>query len=165
MPLTDYRTLGRSGLAVSPMALGTMTFGTRRWGSADDAEARTVFDAYVDAGGNFVDTADVYAGGRSEELVGRFVTERGLRDRMVLATKFGFGGADPGNPNAGGNGRKHVRRALEGSLRRLGTEALSRYAAGAVVNGSLKLYPGQWSPVKSTRDAADSTAAPSPVWG
>lgn len=108
------------------MALGTMTFGTRRWGSAD-AEARAVFDAYVDAGGNFVDTADVYAGGRSEELVGRFVAERGLRDRMVLATKFGFGGADPGNPNASGNGRKHVRRALEGSRRRLGTDYVDLY--------------------------------------
>ena len=104
-----------------------MTFGTKRWGSADDAEARAVFDAYVDAGGNFVDTADVYAGGRSEELVGRFVAERGLRDRVVLATKFGFGGADPGNPNAGGNGRKHVRRALEGSLRRLGTDYVDLY--------------------------------------
>ena len=127
MPLTDYRTLGRSGLAVSPLALGTMTFGTRRWGSADDAEARAVFDAYVDAGGNFVDTADVYAGGRSEELVGRFVAERGLRDRIVLATKFGFGGADPGNPNAGGNGRKHVRRALDGSLRRLRTDFVDLY--------------------------------------
>lgn len=126
MPLTDYRTLGRSGLAVSPFALGTMTFGTQRWGSADD-DARAVFDAYIDAGGNFVDTADIYAGGRSEELVGRFVAERGLRDRVVLATKFGFSGADPGNPNAGGNGRKHVRRALEGSLRRLGTDFVDLY--------------------------------------
>lgn len=126
MPLTDYRTLGRSGLAVSPFALGTMTFGAQRWGSSD-AEARAVFDAYVDAGGNFVDTADVYAGGRSEELVGRYVRERGLRDRVVLATKSGFGGSDRGNPNAGGSGRKHVRRALEGSLARLGTDYVDVY--------------------------------------
>ena len=126
MPLTDYRTLGRSGLAVSPFALGTMTFGTARWGSADD-EARDVFNAYIDAGGNFVDTADIYAGGKSEEMVGRFVAERGLRDRVVLATKFGFGGADPGNPNAGGNGRKQIHRALAGSLERLGTDYVDLY--------------------------------------
>ena len=87
-----------------------------------------MFDAYVDSGGNFVDTADVYAGGRSEALVGRFVAERGLRDRVVRATKFGVGGADPGNPNAGGNGRKHVHQALEGSLRRLKTDYVDLYS-------------------------------------
>ena len=131
MPLTDYRTLGRSGLAVSPLALGTMTFGTARWGSADDVSAQ-VFDAYLEAGGNFVDTADVYAGGRSEALVGRHVAERGLRDRVVLATKFGFFAGEPGgapgpNPHGGGNGRKHVHQALEGSLRRLKTDYVDLY--------------------------------------
>ncbi len=89
MPLTDYRTLGRSGLVVSPLALGTMTFGTARWGM-DEAGSRTVFDAYLDAGGTLVDTADVYAEGRSEAMLGRFVAERGGRDRIVLATKCGF---------------------------------------------------------------------------
>jgi aryl-alcohol dehydrogenase-like predicted oxidoreductase len=66
MPLRDYRTLGRSGLIISPLALGTMTFAAQRWGSGENG-SRAVFDAYVDAGGNFVDTADVYSGGRSEE--------------------------------------------------------------------------------------------------
>jgi aryl-alcohol dehydrogenase-like predicted oxidoreductase len=75
MSLTNYRTLGRSGLIVSPLALGTMTFGTPRWGSSDD-ESSQVFNTYIDAGGNFIDTADVYAGGRSEELVGQFLAER-----------------------------------------------------------------------------------------
>ena len=125
MDLTDFRTLGRSGLAVSPLALGTMTFGNSAWGSSED-DAAAVFDAYVEAGGNFVDTADVYAGGRSEEIVGRLVAERGLRDRVVLATKFTFS-ADPGNPNASGNGRKNLLRALDGSLRRLGTDYVDVY--------------------------------------
>jgi aryl-alcohol dehydrogenase-like predicted oxidoreductase len=83
MTLESDRTLARSGLAVSPFALGTMTFGTARWGSGEQA-SRAVFNAYVDAGGNFVDTADVYAGGRSEELLGRFIAERRLRDSIVL---------------------------------------------------------------------------------
>lgn len=125
MNLTDFRTLGRSGLVVSPLALGTMTFGTQRWGSPDDV-SQAVFNAYVDAGGNFIDTADVYAGGRSEELVGGYLAERKLRDRLVLATKFGFN-AEKGNPNAGGNGRKNIYRALYGSLRRLKTDYIDLY--------------------------------------
>ncbi|MEO7134694.1 MAG: aldo/keto reductase [Vicinamibacterales bacterium] len=119
MSLTSYRALGRSGLLVSPLALGTMTFGTARWGSSGE-QSREVFDAYVEAGGNFVDTADVYAGGRSEELLGSFIAERGWRDRLVVATKAGFA-AGPG-PNAGGNGAKHLHAALNGSLRRLQTD-------------------------------------------
>ena len=125
MTLTDFRTLGRSGLVVSPLALGTMTFGTPRWGSADDV-SESIFQAYVEAGGNFIDTADVYAKGRSEELVGGYVASRGLRDQLVLATKFGFN-TQPGNPHAGGNGRKHIHQALEGSLRRLGTDYIDLY--------------------------------------
>lgn len=125
MPSSDFRTLGRSGLVVSPLSLGTMTFGTARWGSADDV-SEAIFNAYVDAGGNFVDTADVYAGGRSEELLGRYVAARGLREQLVLATKFGFN-TQPGNPHAGGNGRKHIYQALEGSLRRLGTDYVDLY--------------------------------------
>ena len=125
MNLTDYRTLGRSGLIVSPLALGTMTFGNTGWGSPDEV-SRQIFDAYLDAGGNFVDTADVYSGGHSEELVGQFLAERGARDRVVLATKFGFN-AERGNPHAGGNGRKHIYAALEGSLKRLKTDYIDLY--------------------------------------
>src|SRR5439155_17749249 len=82
--------------------------------------------AYLEAGGNFVDTADAYTGGKSEELVGKFIADRSLRDRVVLATKFTFN-TDPGNPNGGGNGRKHIYRALEGSLRRLRTDYIDLY--------------------------------------
>ncbi len=124
MTMTQYRTLGRSGLAVSPLALGTMTFGTARWGM-DESGSRAVFDAYVDGGGNLIDTADVYAGGESEAMIGRFVAERSLRDRLVLATKSGFAGG-PG-PHAGGNGAKHVHAALDGSLRRLRTDYVDLY--------------------------------------
>ena len=119
MPLTDYRTLGRSGLVVSPLALGTMTFGTARWGSGEDG-SHAVFDAYVEAGGNFVDTADVYSGGRSEEMLGGFIAERSLRDKLVVATKAGFAAGQ--GPHAGGNGAKHLHAALDGSLRRLRTD-------------------------------------------
>lgn len=120
MSLTAYRTLGRSGLVVSPLTLGTMTFGARRWGS-DDGVSRSVFDAYLDAGGASIDCADVYSGGRSEEMVGGFVAERGLRDRLVIATKAGFG-REAGNPNAGGNGAKTIHAGLDASLRRLRTD-------------------------------------------
>ena len=125
MSLTKFRTLGRSGLVVSPLALGTMTFGPGEW-SADDATSRAIFDAYRNAGGNFIDTADVYAGGQSEEMIGNYAAKRQLRDQLVLATKFGFN-ARPGNPHAGGNGRKQIYRALEGSLRRLKTDYVDLY--------------------------------------
>ena len=119
MSLSTYRTLGRSGLVVSPLALGAMTFGTARWGIGEDG-SRAIFDAYVEAGGNFVDTADVYSGGRSEEMLGAFIADRRLRDRMVVATKAGFAAGE--GPNSGGNGAKHIHAALEGSLRRLRTD-------------------------------------------
>jgi aryl-alcohol dehydrogenase-like predicted oxidoreductase len=124
MQLTDYRTLGRSGLAVSPFALGTMTFGTARWGS-DDTASRAVFDAYIEAGGNFIDTADVYAGGTCETMLGGFVADRSLRDQLVIATKSGF--AVGRGPHQGGNGAKHVHTALDGSLRRLRTDYIDVY--------------------------------------
>lgn len=124
MDLSHYRTLGRSGLSVSPLCLGTMTFGTKGWG-ADETASGAIFDAYVEAGGNFVDTADIYSGGQSEEMVGRFITERSLRDRIVLATKSGFGAGD--HPHSGGNGAKHVHDAVEGSLRRLATDHIDLY--------------------------------------
>ncbi len=128
MSLTDFRTVGRSGLVVSPLSLGTMTFGTPRWGSTDEV-SESIFNQYVDAGGNFIDTADVYAGGRSEELVGQYIAARSLRDNLVLATKFTWntGRTQPGNPNAGGNGRKHIHQALDGSLRRLKTDYIDLY--------------------------------------
>jgi aryl-alcohol dehydrogenase-like predicted oxidoreductase len=124
MSLHDYRTLGRSGLAVSPLGLGTMTFGRARWGS-DDGVSRAVFDAYVGAGGNFIDTADVYAGGRSEDMLGAFIAEGKLRDQLVLATKAGFAAGQ--GPHTGGNGAKHLRAALEGSLKRLRTDYIDLY--------------------------------------
>jgi len=125
MSLTDFRTLGRSGLAISPLCLGTMTFGPGEWKSTDGT-ARKVFDTYRDAGGNFVDTADIYSDGVSEELVGRFIKDTASRDEIVLATKFGFN-ATRGNPHAGGNGAKNIHRALEGSLKRLGTDYVDLY--------------------------------------
>ena len=124
MDLVAYRTLGRSGLVVSPLALGTMTFGTQRWGSGE-AASRAVFDAYVEAGGNFVDTADVYSGGRSEEMVGAFTADRKLRDSLVIATKAGF--ATGKGPYAGGANAKHLHTALDGSLRRLKTDHVDMY--------------------------------------
>ncbi len=135
MSLTGFRTLGRSGLVVSPLALGTMTFGQGAWG-ADDQESRAIFDAYRTAGGNVIDTADIYSGGASEELVGRFIRDTGSRDELVLATKFGFNAsARPlaasrpggGNPHAGGAGSKNIHRALEASLKRLGTDYVDLY--------------------------------------
>ncbi len=126
MKLDDYVLLGRSGLRVSPLCLGTMTFGDD-WGwGADEAGAQALFDRYLDAGGNFFDTADGYTGGKSEVWLGKFINERGVRDRAVLATKFTFSG-EAGNPNAGGNGRKNIARALEASLERLGTDYVDLY--------------------------------------
>jgi aryl-alcohol dehydrogenase-like predicted oxidoreductase len=126
MKADEYVTLGRSGLRVSPLCLGTMTFGTEwGWGS-DEGAAAAIFDQYLAAGGNFIDTADGYTNGKSEEMVGKFIRERKARDKVVLATKFTFSG-EPGNPNAGGNGRKNLYRALEGSLRRLGTDYIDLY--------------------------------------
>ncbi|HEY9716076.1 MAG TPA: aldo/keto reductase, partial [Trichormus sp.] len=126
MKISDYVTLGRSGLTVSPLCLGTMTFGEDwGWGSSEET-ARKIFDAYVEQGGNFLDTADGYTNGSSEQLVGKFVNDSKSRDKLIIATKFTFN-AQPGNPNAGGNGRKNIYRALEGSLKRLGTDYIDLY--------------------------------------
>ncbi len=116
LTLDTYRLLGRSGLKVSPLCLGTMTFGAP-WG-ADETASRRIFDAYVDVGGNFIDTADYYAGGLSESLVGDFAGPK--RDRLVLATKYSLA-TSPGDPNAAGNHRKNMVRAVEASLKRLKT--------------------------------------------
>ena len=126
MSLTDYVTLGRSGLRVSPLSLGTMTFGTEwGWGS-EEPQAREIFDRYTGQGGNFVDTANLYTQGKSEQMVGKFIVDKKLRDRIVLATKFTFN-QEPGNPNAGGNGRKSIYQSLEASLRRLQTDYIDLY--------------------------------------
>ncbi len=121
-PITASRTLGRTGLKVSSLTLGAMTFG---WG-ADRETAQTLFDTYRDAGGNFIDTADMYSGGTSEEWLGEMIQTARARDEIVLATKFTFCGQQ-GNPNAGGNGRKNIMRALEASLRRLRTDFIDLY--------------------------------------
>ena len=124
--LNEYVTLGRSGLRVSPLSLGTMTFGTEwGWGSEEEV-ARSVFNSYIDAGGNFLDTANMYTEGRSEQLLGKFIAERSLREQVVLATKFTFN-PEPGNPNAGGNGRKNIYRSVDDSLRRLQTDYIDLY--------------------------------------
>jgi aryl-alcohol dehydrogenase-like predicted oxidoreductase len=124
--LSEYHLLGRSGLRVSPLCLGTMTFGTEwGWGSPEET-AQQILDQYLDAGGNFLDTADGYTGGTSERIIGEHLRRRSLRDRVVLATKFTFS-AVPGDPNAGGNARKNIHRALEGSLRRLQTDYIDLY--------------------------------------
>lgn len=121
MQLDDYRLLGRSGLRVSPLALGTMTFrvGAGAWGSSDE-EARRMVDLYIDRGGNFIDTADFYGQmGQSEVLLGELL--KGRRDRLVVSTKYSLT-TRPGDPNASGNHRKNMILSVEDSLRRLGTD-------------------------------------------
>jgi aryl-alcohol dehydrogenase-like predicted oxidoreductase len=117
LTLDSYRLLGRSGLRVAPLALGTMTFG-EVWG-AEEGESRRIFDAYIDRGGNFIDTAGFYAQGRSEELTGKFA--QGKRDRLVISTKYSLA-VTAGDPNAAGNGRKNMFRSVEDSLKRLRTD-------------------------------------------
>jgi aryl-alcohol dehydrogenase-like predicted oxidoreductase len=119
-----YRLLGNSGLRVAEISLGTMTFGEDwGWGSGKD-EARKIYDAYRTAGGNFVDTANVYTNGTSETLVGEFIRDH--RQEVVLATKYS--NAAPGSdPNAGGNHRKSMVQAIENSLRRLKTDYVDLY--------------------------------------
>jgi aryl-alcohol dehydrogenase-like predicted oxidoreductase len=118
----DYVNLGRSGLRVSRAALGTMNFGVAG-ARCDEPEAARIIDAFLDAGGNLIDTADVYVGGQSEEVVGRAIAQK--RDSVVLATK-GSGPLGAG-PNDRGLSRKHLTRALEDSLRRLGTDYIDLY--------------------------------------
>ena len=106
----NYKLLGKSGLRVSELCLGAMTFG-EDWGwGANKDESKAMFDAFVNAGGNFIDTADGYTGGTSEKFVGEFI--RGERKRFVVATKFSFN-QRPGDPNAGGNHRKNMVQALK----------------------------------------------------
>jgi aryl-alcohol dehydrogenase-like predicted oxidoreductase len=120
--LTDYRLLGRSGLRVSPLSMGAMTFGAD-WG-ADAAESRRMLDLYLDKGGNFVDTANYYSYGKSEELLGEFLAEK--RRQVVLATKYSIMDF-PGDVNSGGNQRKNMMRSVEDSLRRLKTDYIDLF--------------------------------------
>jgi aryl-alcohol dehydrogenase-like predicted oxidoreductase len=119
-----YRLLGRSGLRVAEICLGTMTFGEEwGWGSSKD-EAHHIYDAYREAGGNFIDTANMYTMGTSEKFVGEFIKPH--RGEVVLATKYT--NAAPGkDPNAGGNHRKNMVQAIEASLKRLGTDYIDLY--------------------------------------
>jgi aryl-alcohol dehydrogenase-like predicted oxidoreductase len=126
MKIDSYHTLGRSGLRVSALAFGAMTFDDGSWGSAP-SESFKILDRFYDAGGNFVDTANAYNEGRSEETLGAYFQQRkGRRDRMVVATKFG-GTLYADDPNAGGAGRKAIRGQLEESLRRLQTDYVDLY--------------------------------------
>lgn len=117
----DYRPFARTGIFVSPLCLGVMNFGGR--GTDDDSEQ--IFDMAIEAGINFFDTANGYNDGRSEALLGRFIAARGLRQEVVIATKFHFP-TGPG-PNDRGNSRLHMQRACEASLRRLQIEAIDLY--------------------------------------
>jgi aryl-alcohol dehydrogenase-like predicted oxidoreductase len=121
LTLDSYRLLGRSGLRVSPLALGTATFGTE-WGwGAGKAEARKLFDTYVERGGNFIDTANTYTDGSAERQLGEFA--RDSRESLVLATKYTTL-RRPGDPNSAGSHRKSLFASVEASLTRLNTDYL-----------------------------------------
>jgi len=125
--MAEYRNLGRSGLKVSQACLGAMNFGEDEHALCDETEARRIIDAFLDAGHNFIDTANVYTGGQSERVVGRAIASK--REQVVLATK-GRGPQGPG-PNDAGLSRLHLTRALEASLRRLGTDYVDLYQVHA----------------------------------
>lgn len=133
----DYRTLGSSGCVVSTLALGTMTFGAE----TDEQDAYAQLDRFVDAGGNLVDTADVYSGGTSEEIIGRWYADRpvDVRERVVLATKGRFPMGK--GPNDAGLSRRHLTRALDSSLRRLGVDRVDLYQVHAY---------DPWTPLEET---------------
>ncbi|GAA3692872.1 aldo/keto reductase [Microlunatus aurantiacus] len=133
----DYRTLGRSGCAVSNLCLGTMTFGAE----SDVATSHQLLDTFLEAGGTLVDTADVYSAGVSEEIIGSWfgARPRDVTDRVVLATKGRFGMAD--EPNGLGLSRRHLTRALDDSLRRLGVDRVDLYQVHAY---------DPWTPLEET---------------
>src|ERR1700758_3205344 len=125
----DYRTLGRSGCAVSSLCLGTMTFGVE----SDEPGAHQQLDRFLEAGGTMVDTADVYGDGRSEEIIGRWFARRPAErtEPVVLATKGRFGSSPYDRPNGAGLSARHLTRALDASLRRLGVAAVDLYQVHA----------------------------------
>jgi len=135
------RTLGRSGLRVSEICLGAMTFGTPGWG-CDEAESLRLIDRFLDAGGNFVDTADAYSGTASEEICGKAMA--GRRTRFVLATKCTMPVGD--GPNDKGASRKHIRESCDASLRRLRTDYVDLYQIHA---------EDLWTPLEETLAALD----------
>ena len=122
----EYRNLGSTGTIVSAQCLGTMTFGRE----CDEEVSHAQLDRFVERGGNFVDTADVYSSGRSEEIIGNWLRARpGVRDQVVIATKGRFPMGD--GPNDAGLSRTYLSRALDASLRRLGIDAVDLYQAHA----------------------------------
>ena len=135
-----YRYLGRSGLLVSRICLGTMTFGNTEWGCDQKTSSRIV-DAFIDAGGNFIDTADLYSAGVSEEMLGKAIQGK-PRDELVIATKCWFPTGD--TPNARGLSRKHIEEACEASLERLGLDYVDLYQ----IHG-----PDPYTPIEETMDA------------
>jgi aryl-alcohol dehydrogenase-like predicted oxidoreductase len=128
MPLDQYVTLGRSGLRVSPFALGAMTFGEDAGGAGTTVEeSERILSSYLESGGNFVDTANFYTNGHSEKILGDYFAKRpGQRDRVVIASKF-FTNMYPGDPNGGGAGRSSIIAQLHQTLRRLQTDHLDVY--------------------------------------
>src|ERR1700685_2018541 len=118
----DYRTLGRTGVRVSPLCLGAMMFGA--WGTADHDESVRIIHRALDAGINFIDTADVYSFGESEEIVGKALAQKN-REKVILATKVH--GAMGKDPNTQGNSRRWIMAECENSLRRLGTDYIDLY--------------------------------------
>ncbi|MBH0775537.1 aldo/keto reductase [Nocardia bovistercoris] len=128
MPLDHYVTLGRSGLRVSPFALGAMTFGEDPGGAGCSVEeAEKILASYLDLGGNFIDTANFYTNGHSEKILGDFfAAQPGSRGHVVLASKF-FANMFPGDPNGGGAGRSSIVTQLDETLRRLRTDYLDLY--------------------------------------
>ena len=137
-----YRYLGRSGLLVSRICLGTMTFGMKDWG-CDQQVANQIVDGFIEAGGNFIDTADVYSSGVAEEMLGTALKQH-HRDDLVLATKCWFRMQD--TPNAKGLSRKHILEAVEASLKRLGCDYIDLYQ----VHG-----PDWFTPMEETMRALD----------
>ncbi len=154
-----YKLLGASGLRVSELCLGAMTFG-EAWGTgASKAESRAMFDAYAEAGGNFIDTANFYTKGESETFIGEFI--QGERERWVIATKYSLDTSGCGEVNASGNHRKNMMQAVEASLRQcLGSgrvvvsDAALAQVSAALRNGSdalaaLEEMGVHFSPVES----------------
>lgn len=128
MSLDHYVTLGRSGLRVSPFALGAMTFGQDSGGAGCSVEeSERILQTYLDLGGNFIDTANLYTNGHSEKILGDFFARSpGQRQRVVLASKF-FNNMFPGDPNGGGAGRSSIIAQLHETLRRMQTDYLDVY--------------------------------------
>lgn len=141
--MLNYRLLGKSGLRVSELCLGTMSFG-EDWGfGADEATSHAVLDTFEAAGGNFLDTANKYHNGQTEEILGRWLPSR--RDKIVVATKYTLA-MDHADPNAAGNQRKNLVRAVEGSLRRLATDYIDLLWVHAY---------DPWTPIEETLRGLD----------